>query len=160
MKYFVGAFVILTAAAACFSVCGKKPGNTPVTTADYPLPDPPLLADCNPGIPGGRLIMSTWVDPKTFNPITGNEQSSADIYRFLFASLLGYDPNTQEVSPGLADWWTNAPDNKTWTFHLRKNLRWSDGQPITADDVVFTLSLIHISEPTRQAEISYAVFCL
>ena len=34
--------------------------------------------------------------------------------------------------------WTNLPDGKTWTFTLRKNLRWSDGEPLTADDVVFT----------------------
>src|SRR5580704_578791 len=40
--------------------------------------------------------------------------------------------------PGLADFWTNSPDGKTWTFHLRKNLRWSDGEPLTADDVLFT----------------------
>ena len=112
--------------------------ETEKSVANYPLSDPPLLADCNPGIPGGRLVMSTFADPKTFNPITANDESSRQIYRFLFASLLGDDPNTQEVTPGLADWWTNAPDNKTWTFHLRKNLHWSDGQPITADDVVFT----------------------
>ena len=42
------------------------------------------------------------------------------------------------VKPGLADFWTNSPDGKTWTFNLRKNLRWSDGAPLTADDVVFT----------------------
>jgi len=139
MKFFVRAFTVFTVTIFCFSGCGKKSETAPEkSAASYPLPDPPLVADCQPGIRGGRLVLSTFVDPKTFNPITGNEQSSADIYRFLFSSLLGYDPNTQEVSPGLADWWTNAPDNKTWTFHLRKNLRWSDGQPITADDVVFT----------------------
>jgi len=137
MKMFVQAFVVFAAAIFCFCGCGKN-SETKNLRVNYPLPEPPLLADCNPGIPGGRLVLSTFVDPKTFNPVTGNEQSSQDIYRFLFASLLGYDPNTQEVSPGLADWWTNSPDSKTWTFHLRKNLHWSDGQPINADDVVFT----------------------
>ena len=44
----------------------------------------------------------------------------------------------QTVKPGLAESWTNSPDGKTWTFKLRKNLRWSDGAPLTADDVVFT----------------------
>jgi peptide/nickel transport system substrate-binding protein len=77
-------------------------------------------------------------DPKTFNPITANEVSSLDIYRFLFASLLGYDMISQQIEPGLAESWTNSPDGKTWTFKLRKNLRWSDGEPLTADDVVFT----------------------
>jgi peptide/nickel transport system substrate-binding protein len=137
MKNFGRAFTIFTAAVFCFSGCGKNSG-TKNAQANYPLADPPLLADCNPGIPGGRLIVATFGEPKTFNPITANEDSSQEIYRFLFASLLGDDPVTQTVQPGLADSWTNSPDGRTWTFHLRKNLHWSDGAPLTADDVVFT----------------------
>ena len=127
------------AAIFCFSGCGKKSETAPEkSAASYPLPDPPLVADCEPGIRGGRLVIAELGDPKTFNPITANESSSQDIYRYFFASLLGFDPTKQEVTPGLADSWTNSPDGKTWTFKLRKNLRWSDGQPLTADDVVFT----------------------
>ena len=48
------------------------------------------------------------------------------------------DSIAASVEPGLAESWTNSPDGKTWTFKLRKNLRWSDGEPLTADDVVFT----------------------
>jgi peptide/nickel transport system substrate-binding protein len=140
MKNFVRVFAIFAAAVFCFSGCGKKPATPEKSTASYPLPEPPLLADCNPGISGGRLIVSTFGEPKTFNPITANENSSQEIYRFLFASLLGFDPIKQEIEPGLAESWTNASDGKTWTFKLRKNLRWSDGQPITADDVVFTMN--------------------
>ena len=132
---------VFAAALVCLSGCGKKAETPPErSAASYPLPDPPLVATCKPGIPGGRLVIAEPGDPKTFNPITANESSSQDIYRFLFASLLGFDNTTQEVEPGLADWWTNSPDNRTWTFHLRKNLRWSDGAPLTADDVVFTVN--------------------
>jgi peptide/nickel transport system substrate-binding protein len=52
--------------------------------------------------------------------------------------LLNLDVPSQQTTPGLAESWTNSPDGKTWTFKLRKNLRWSDGEPLTADDVVFT----------------------
>jgi ABC-type transport system substrate-binding protein len=140
MKKFVRVFAVFSAAVFYFSGCGKKPAVSEKAAADYPLPDPPLLADCYPGIPGGRLIVSTFGEPKTFNPITANESSSQEVYRFLFASLLGFDPIKQEIEPGLAESWTNAPDGKTWTFKLRKNLRWSDGEPLTADDVVFTMN--------------------
>ena len=91
-----------------------------------------------PGIPGGRLVMSTFGEPKTFNPIMAKEDVVAGNLPVLFASLLGFDSATQEIEPGLAESWTNSPDGKTWTFNLRKNLRWSDGEPLTADDVVFT----------------------
>jgi len=140
MKIFVRAFAVFAAGIFCFSGCGKKPATPGQSAASYPLPEPPLLADCNPGNPGGRLVVSTFGEPKTFNPITANENSSQEIYRFLFASLLGFDPIRQEIEPGLAESWTNAPDGKTWTFKLRKNLRWSDGAPLTADDVVFTMN--------------------
>jgi peptide/nickel transport system substrate-binding protein len=138
MKNLVQSFVIVAATVLCLSGCGKKAATPEKSVASYPLPEPPLVADCEPGIPGGRLVIAEPGDPKTFNPITANESSSEDIYRFFFASLLGDDPVTQEVEPGLAMSWTNSPDGKTWTFKLRKNLRWSDGEPLTADDVVFT----------------------
>jgi len=119
--------------------CGKKTETAPTKpAASYPLPEPPLVADCEPGIPGGRLVVSLYGEPKTFNPITANEQSSEEIYRHLFAALLGFDYPSEQVSPGLAESWTNSPDGKAWIFKLRKNLRWSDGEPLTADDVLFT----------------------
>ena len=140
MKKLIWSNVVMAAAIACLSGCGKKPETASLqkSTASYPLPDPPLVATCQPGKPGGRLVASSFADPKTFNPITANESSSWDVYRLMFASLLGYDMTSQEVEPGLAGSWTNSPDGKTWTFRLRKNLRWSDGAPLTADDVVFT----------------------
>jgi peptide/nickel transport system substrate-binding protein len=148
MKNMIRVFMISTAAIFCLSGCGKKSetASSGKSAADYPLPEPPLVADCAPGILGGRLVVATFGDPKTFNPITANEQSSEEIYRHLFASLLGYDPIKQEVEPGLAVSWTNASDGMTWTFTLRKNLRWSDGEPLTADDVIFTWNVIYNPE--------------
>ena len=124
------------------SGCGSGNSNVAPEKAGA-LPEPPLVANCEPGIPGGRLVIACYGDPKTFNPITANEQSSEEIYRHLFANLLGFDYSTQQVSPGLAATWTNSPDGLTWTFNLRKGLRWSDGQPLTADDVVFTWKAIY-----------------
>jgi peptide/nickel transport system substrate-binding protein len=148
MKIFVRVFTVFAAAIVCLSGCGKKSetASSGKSAADYPLPEPPLVADCAPGILGGRLVVATFGDPKTFNPITANEQSSEEIYRHLFASLLGYDPIKQEVEPGLAVSWTNASDGMTWTFTLRKNLRWSDGEPLTAEDVIFTWDVIYNPE--------------
>src|SRR5258708_17540095 len=106
--------------------------------ASIPLPEHPLIAPCEPGIPGGRLVIATFGDPKTLNPITADDLSSRDIYRLLFSCLVNFDWPSQQATPGLADAWSVGTDNKTWTFKLRKGLLWSDGQPLTADDVVFT----------------------
>ena len=97
-----------------------------------------MIAQCEPGIPGGRLVIASLGDPKTFNPITENESSSSDIIRMLFATMTTFDWPTQTASPGMAHKWEVAADQVTWTWHLRKGLKWSDGRPITADDVVFT----------------------
>jgi peptide/nickel transport system substrate-binding protein len=137
---FVRNAAVLAALMICLYGCGKKSENaiSEKSTTSYPLPDPPVVVSCEPGVPGGRLIVDEVGDPKTFNMITADEASSIDIGRFLFWGLLNFDVPSQEVLPGLAQSWTNSPDGKTWTFRLRKNLRWSDGEPLTAEDVVFT----------------------
>ncbi|HUZ06034.1 MAG TPA: ABC transporter substrate-binding protein, partial [Candidatus Paceibacterota bacterium] len=140
MKNLLVPAAVVFAAALLFCSCGKNPENTasPEAATNYPLPDPPVVVNCQAGIPGGRFVVSAIGDPKTFNDIMANESSSIDIDRLLFWGLLNFDVPTQEVKPGLAVSWTNSPDGKTWTFKLRKNLRWSDGAPLTADDVIFT----------------------
>jgi len=126
--------------------CGRQPGDAPgnsdgSTTPSSPSQvEPPWVSRCEPGVPGGRLILASFGDPKTFNPITQSETSSSDITDMLFIGLLVKNEQTQEMEPGLAHKWEVAEDKRTWTFHLRKGLKWSDGQPLTADDVVFTFN--------------------
>jgi peptide/nickel transport system substrate-binding protein len=138
MNFLVRPFAVFTAIVFCSSGCGKKAAPPEKSATSYPLPEPPLVADCEPGNLGGRFIVSEVGDPKTFNYLMANESSSLDIARFMFWGLLKFDVPTQQARPGLAESWTNSPDGKTWTFKLRKNLRWSDGEPLTADDVIFT----------------------
>src|SRR5215471_16858927 len=140
MNKFALSNVVLVAAMACLSGCGQKSGNTvsDKAAASYPLPEPPVVVDCEPGIPGGRFVVSAIGEPKTFNALMANESSSVDIDRLMFWGLLNFDVPSQDVKPALAESWTNLPDGMTWTFKLRKNLYWSDGAPLTADDVTFT----------------------
>ena len=139
-NYFVPTAAVAVAAVMGLSGCGQKSENaiSEKAAAGYPLPDPPVVVNCEPGNPGGKFVVAELGDPKTFNYLIANEASSMDIGRFMFWGLLNFDVPTQTVKPGLAESWTNSPDGKTWTFKLRKNLRWSDGAPLTADDVVFT----------------------
>jgi peptide/nickel transport system substrate-binding protein len=83
-----------------------------------------------------KLVGSTLSDPKTFNPVLSQE--SPNVFSFTFEGLTDTDGVTGEVVPALAESWEISPDGKTYTFTLRPALQWSDGEPLTADDVVFT----------------------
>jgi len=101
--------------------------------------DPPLDAD-HPGYYGGTLTWAELGEIDTFNPLTSNEATSSELKSLVFDSLVGYD-NDLWSDTGLLAWkWEHTPDNLEWTFHLRKGVVWSDGEPFDADDVVFTFT--------------------
>src|SRR5215469_8401352 len=103
----------ISAAILCFSGCGKKMETGGVSSeSNYPLPNPPVVVDGEPGTRGGKLIISAMGDPKTLPYITANETSSLDIIRFMFWGLLNFDEVSQTVEPGLAEFWTNSPYGK------------------------------------------------
>jgi peptide/nickel transport system substrate-binding protein len=127
-------FQLVLAALALIAAlggCSEKPQG-------HALPEPPRVADCAPGVPGGRLVLSMPGNPRTFNPVVEVDGASDCVTRLLFSALVNVDMESQQAVPGLAESWSVEPDQKTWTFKLRKNLRWSDGEPLTADDVIFT----------------------
>jgi peptide/nickel transport system substrate-binding protein len=125
------------------SGCSRTPSNGAAARPNHPKPEEPFVFQGAPGVYGGRVVVTTLGPPKSFNPMTANETSSNDIIgRLVFEGLTGYDNVTQEVTPGLASRWETSPDGRVWTFHLRKGIRWSDGTPITADDVIFTSQVL------------------
>ncbi|MCI0746742.1 MAG: ABC transporter substrate-binding protein [Verrucomicrobia subdivision 3 bacterium] len=128
------------ALSMCFLLCGcgQKQQSARSGADTAPLPEKPRVVSAEPGVRGGRMRLANFAEPKTFNPITAAETSSFDLIYLMFDGLVKKNFVTQEMEPGLAERWTVGPDQKTWTFHLRKGVRWSDGQPFTADDVIFT----------------------
>ena len=89
---------------------------------------------------GGELVLAITSDPKSFNSILAKENSTTEITSHLFEGLTTVDPFDLRPKPNLAERWEASPDGLTWTFYLREGLRWSDGEPLTADDVVFTFN--------------------
>jgi peptide/nickel transport system substrate-binding protein len=92
------------------------------------------------GRSGGRLVLATISDPKSFNPILAKETSTTVITSLIFEGLTRTDGVTTEVKPSLAERWEVDSEGLKWTFHLRKGVRWSDGRLFTADDVLFTFN--------------------
>ena len=78
---------------------------------------------------------------KTLNPILPDGSASADATKLIFSGLTRFNTNGQ-LEPDIAQSWTISPDGKTYTFHLRHNVKWQDGVPFTSQDVVFTLDAI------------------
>jgi len=128
--------IALLGTALVLAGCGKPEPVQP--SAPHPLPPSPLIAKGAPGRHGGRFVVAANMSPKTFNPLLALDSASDNIVRLLFGSLVNLDYTTQQPGPGLAESWSVAPDQKTWTFKLRPGVHWSDGEPLTADDVVFT----------------------
>lgn len=87
---------------------------------------------------GGTLLLSTTSNPKSFNEIIAKETSTGDAISFLFEGLTRTNGVTTEVKPCLAEDWSISNAGLVWTFFLRKDVKWFDGKPFTADDVLFT----------------------
>lgn len=85
-----------------------------------------------------RIVISGLSDPKTFNTILSEDSGSSGVLGYLYTGLLSTNGITGELEPGLAESWEVSPDQKQITYTLRPGLSWSDGKPMTVDDVVFT----------------------
>jgi peptide/nickel transport system substrate-binding protein len=92
-------------------------------------------------LPGGSYTEAVVGTVKNLNPILPEGGASADAVQLIFSGLTRFDTNGQ-LQPDLATSWTVSPDGKVYTFKLRHNVRWQDGAPFTAADVVFTINAI------------------
>lgn len=149
---FLAAAASLTAALVLAGCGGKDDGEKssragPATAIGTPNPgfagEAPKGAHKLEGIEvgkyGGTLVLSTPGNPKTFNPLLSNESSSNILLNGpMFSSCWGYNLKKQEDEPALCEKYERSEDGLTYTFTLREGLQWSDGKPITTDDVEFS----------------------
>ncbi len=98
---------------------------------------PPLL-----GKKGGVLRVPLATPPDSFNPITAKSLAGFFVSLFVCEPLTELDPITAEPVPVLAESWEPSDGGLAWTFRLREGIRWSDGVPLTADDVVFSIETL------------------
>lgn len=90
-----------------------------------------------------HMVNATMSDPKTFNLVVSNESSTSTVVGSLFEGLLRLDPKTLQPEPMIASSWEVSGDGKTWIFHIREGVKWSDGTALTAKDVLFTFNVIY-----------------
>jgi peptide/nickel transport system substrate-binding protein len=94
------------------------------------------------GHAGGRLAVSLRAEPKTLNPLGAVDGSSREVINATQADLIHINRASQLTEPALAKSWKVSPDGLQYTLVLRKGLRFSDGQPLDADDVLFTMRIL------------------
>jgi peptide/nickel transport system substrate-binding protein len=106
---------------------------------------PAHAADAAPAV---KVAIATDID--TFNPFLAILASSTGILRFQYENLVQYGVNNEPV-PGLSDKWETSTDGKTWTYHIRDGMKWSDNQPLTADDVAWTFNAVKTNPALQKA---------
>jgi peptide/nickel transport system substrate-binding protein len=138
-RLLILALVVTTLAAGG---CGRRTTEAEAYKDAVPPPEEPMIREVvTPGRHGGRFVIGQTAGPKSFNGLMATETSSADITNLLFTTLVAFDNGSQKFGPELAKSWEVAPDGITWTFHLRKGAKASDGHPITAEDVLFAFDV-------------------
>ncbi len=90
---------------------------------------------------GGSLVVGQRSEPKTLNPVTAVDAPSREVIGRLTADLIHINRASQQTEPALAKSWTLSKDGRVFTVKLRRGLRFSDGQPFDADDVLFSFKL-------------------
>ncbi len=88
------------------------------------------------------LIMSLSAEPDTLNPILATDVYAEAIDNLVYETLVERDMKTLELKPLLATGWKISKNKLEYTFYLRKGVKWHDGKPFTADDVIFSFQKI------------------
>jgi peptide/nickel transport system substrate-binding protein len=104
--------------------------------------DDRLLVSGPPGRPGGRLVSAQRTEPKTLNWVVAADSGSREVLQCLMADLIHINRQSLATEPALAKSWKVSPNGLHWELELRQGIRFSDGHPFDADDVVFTFQAI------------------
>jgi peptide/nickel transport system substrate-binding protein len=86
---------------------------------------------------GGTLNLTSFADAKILSSLISSDSASAEIEGYIFDTPFRTDPWTGETIPNMVESWDITDQNKTVTFHVRQGMKWSDGEPITAQDFKF-----------------------
>ena len=83
----------------------------------------------------------------SFNPFLGYQAIPYDAWSLTYDLMINYSMKDMSPQPGLATKWTTSDDGRTWTFDIRKGVKWSDGQDLTARDIAFTYNKVLSGSP-------------
>ena len=166
-KKWAGVFSVLLSSSLVLSACGGQEdaaSTEPVKQQDLKsVKIEKIAATDKTKVPDkaknrkDTLVVGISKPGGVFLPYFQQNGWDGNVTSVIFASLVSTDKQGKPI-PELAEKWDVSSDQLTYTFHLRKNLKFSDGSPLTADDVAFTLTLLHDKAYEGEVDISqYAV---
>ncbi|MGH9521579.1 MAG: ABC transporter substrate-binding protein, partial [Terriglobales bacterium] len=117
------------------TVWANAPAAEPVRAGEQ------VMVSSVQGAYGGRITIGQRAEPKTLNPVLSSDAASREVIGRVMADLVHINRLSQQTEPALAKSWKISPDGRTFTLQLRRGIRFSDGQPFNADDVVFSYEL-------------------
>jgi peptide/nickel transport system substrate-binding protein len=132
----------LVASCLAVIVCGALPLEAATPPAPIAAGEELLVVGRDVGRHGGRLVVAVRAEPRTLNPAVENDTASRDVLGRMGGDLIHINRQTQLTEPALASNWSHSKDGREYTLTLRKGVRFSDGHPFDADDVLFTLRVI------------------
>ncbi len=141
--------------AVFFCACGSEIESE--GREEHPLPEGVDVVERPPGVAGDIFTGTSAGTPATFNPLVAEDATSSDAIQRLLSGLTRFDPVKDEVVPSLAESWEISEDGRSFTFHLRRGVRWSDGEPFTADDVIFTFDAIYDERYPNRMQMEFSV---
>lgn len=110
------------------------------------------------GIQTQTLHVNLGAEPRDFDPHTTSLPADGVVIRALLEGLVDTDPVDCRPRPAGANRWETSADGTTWTFHLRPDARWSNGDPVVAEDFVYAWR--RVLSPALAAEYREQFFCL
>jgi peptide/nickel transport system substrate-binding protein len=132
---FLGSVAI---SALLMTACSRQE-EAPVASSPSQPVNP---ADLQP-VTGDWVVQSIGADPDSLNPITDDDATGQEICcPNIFESMLIMDNYTLRLKPLLAESYEISPDQLTYTFHLRHDTKWQDGEPLTAADIKYTYDTV------------------
>ncbi|MEX1657026.1 ABC transporter substrate-binding protein [Streptomyces pseudovenezuelae] len=118
-----------------------------------PLDPAPRQAAAADGAKVLTVAVAQSVD--SLSPFLASRLLSTSVHRLMYEYLTNYDPKDNRAIPGLATKWESSPDKLTWTYTIRSNSKWSDGQQATAEDAAWTFNKMMTDEGAATANGSF-----
>ena len=121
----------LRLAAAALALCGGFAAASPALAA--------TAASASQNGSSSTFVVGSTDAVDTLNPFIGFTSQDYEVYGLIYDNLMDYGQLNYAGTPRLATSWSHSKNGLVWTYHIRHGVKWSDGTPLTAADVAYTI---------------------